>query len=370
MQCNLMNNGSMIASKALRHACYKLSKWIGKDYRVLSSQIKEILSASHTFSIKETHFLYFYAAVCSAWDGKSRQSRSLLKVISANRLAEELSGYLARSHFPAPYLELFDTATPLKTWGRVAFNKRFNKNCLIHLDGRNFPNQLAGTVPHVLDIGTGDGDFLVSVLRSLAAKGVFSEVGVVLVEKSSALLLTAEKRLRKLNMPRVVNIISFAKHVEDLDRTERARIGELTLSFAMSAATVHHLGVQGKRRLFRWIGSLGCDLLVFELEGNEESRSNRSVEFLFSVFTLYSALLHELYTSSLSLVEKQRCARHFIFAEALQLLSRPYLERQNYHALTPAWTEHAQYGGFSSLTSHGFEIGNSGLRQMILDCRR
>jgi hypothetical protein len=355
--------------RTLREWCSRLSRQINraKSPKSLQDGLTVLLDRARAADEESGSFLSFYAAIYVAWRGYPHIGRILLRPPPLSPMGQRLSGHLLENTFPAPRKQIFETGNPLEAWSQVPFNKVFNANCLKYLESRKY-NAVAKKPFYILDIGPGNGIFLREVVNSLRRKKIASQFVVVLIEQSRDLLVQAQRRLAKMPCVTVQDEYSFPKRVEDLDSDDKKLISRLPLNLTMSAASLHHLSVRNKRRILRWIQSLKCDFLLFELEGNEERYSNCSVDFIYSVFSFYNALLVNIEKSSLSVKEKQSCSDEFIFAEALQVLSRPYGERQNYHALLKDWKTHVRLAHFEHVISRCLNIVPGSPRLVILDC--
>ncbi len=349
----------------LRRRCATISLRIGRRPHDVVEWFEHAFETPCGLADDEIWFLRFYSAVRCAWIGDLDAARTLLRLTDAPPLAEEFRRYLSRRPFPGRYAELFAAAGPLKSWEKVKVNKEFNE---IALDAvRVMCRRWNTSARCIVDFGTGDGAFLQEVIEVIRDENRIREYDLVLIEKSPRLLAAAVRRFKDLKNLRPREIVAFGKRIESFTRFDWARIAAQRPTLAIGAASLHHLRPRYKRKVFHAISRLGCDLLVFELEGDEEARSNKSPDLLWGVWLFYNEVLRQLQRTKLRLVEKRRCAAELLMAEAMDIISQPYLKRQNFHATEANWLKYVSAGEFSSIRTRVQPLAGSTLREVLIE---
>lgn len=206
----------------------------------------------------------------------------------------------------------------------------------IRIARANFLNRSVLSLPNfdrpfsLIDIGCGNGDMGVRLIRGLLDERKITELrAVMLLDPSKRMLEQARKN---------VSAAFPAAKVRCLE-TKLEDIGPLDDDYdvALASLSVHHMPAEKKKVHLEKLGGSIDHFLMLELEGNHDYPDLHSPELAFSAYQVFGRALQFVFSQDAPADVQRHCADIFLMTEAISILSQPRGERTEYHMLRPQW---------------------------------
>lgn len=184
-----------------------------------------------------------------------------------------------------------------------------------------------------VDIGCGDGDFTVQLLRHLVAVGkVASFSDILLVDPSAAMVNLAEGKVASVFPKTSIHAVHAPIQTVSSEINEHYDIALCSLSF-------HHMPAEDKRvhlgRIIPWIDHL----LLFELDADHDTPQWCSPELAVSVYQAYGQVIELVRSYEAPPEVIMNCVDCFWMSELISILSEPRGVRSDYHMLRYQWID-------------------------------
>ncbi|MBP7864914.1 MAG: class I SAM-dependent methyltransferase [Acidobacteria bacterium] len=191
---------------------------------------------------------------------------------------------------------------------------------------------------HFLDIGCGDGDLTVTVLRRLQMEGNAASVGeVALVDSSKAMLDMAEGKVREA-FPGC-SVRTFHDRIQNV----AGQVGE-GYDVAVCSLSYHHMPRETKLAHLGELSGRLDHLLLFELGADNDTPEMHSPELAMAVYQSYGRIIDFIFAHDTDIRTAQESVDCFLMVEAVSFLTQPRGERSDYHMLRGQWHEAFQMG--------------------------
>jgi hypothetical protein len=183
----------------------------------------------------------------------------------------------------------------------------------------------------VMDIGTGDGSMLLTLLKRLREAGKISDIGeIFLVDQSSAMI--------ELASATVGGAFPGVKIRTAVNRIEEISGGiEGVYDLAVAALSYHHMPIESKvlhlERLKRSIRQFA----VFELDANNDTPGQGTPDLALSLYQSYGRMIDFVFAHDAPIEVANRCVDNFLMTELVSFLIHPRGVRTDYHMMSSQW---------------------------------
>jgi hypothetical protein len=321
-----------------------------------NADIEEIIDLCQSIpeAQSELRNAYIFAAVIDANRNPLRsehlsRARKLLAQAEDHPFAHFLSRYLLEKGVFAPTASAFESTVPYDVWVATNFYRTYRTNTLGALQKflKANPPPNDGVTPVICDIGPGNGILLNDILGELFRIYQMPCVKIVLVEMSQNMLEATVKQLTSRWGERLQCSTILGK-IQDISaeklQNETTKDG---FWFIMGSASLHHLPRHLKREVLQSLATITPRLVVTDFVANHDLPEMNSPELIYSVSNFYGYILDDVWkTPSESASRKWQAICDFFLTEAIHMLTKPRLERIDYHASLELWHDVAHDAGF------------------------
>lgn len=317
--------------KLLKGLIYRLNSF--DDAMDLVGSIKELTS-----HVRDPSFLWTFVAINLARSGRIKTAIDILLKTPLDSFGRALAAYLGKYNTLEPFGSPFEHARAFQIWEGTSFQRAQNKITIEAIssffdDWCDYPKM---PMVRILDLGTGDGVFITNLVNEISSRLKLESVKLCLVDQSKEMLSIAREKIDtttkiKTDIQCVQSDFIKPYLVRRLTKTNNG------FDFAVIAASLHHVPRARKKNFIKTSLTSIPLLFVSELEGNHDKPMSFSPELYYSVYRFYGELLASLEKARILIKEKEFCRDHFLFAEALAILTGDIKTRGNYHTTIDEW---------------------------------
>lgn len=182
----------------------------------------------------------------------------------------------------------------------------------------------------LLDIGCGNGDMGVRLIRELLDARKITEVrSVMLLDPSRRMLKLAQENMKKAYPAAKVRCLET--------KLENAGPLDDDYDVALASSSIHHMPAETKKAHIEKLGGSIDHFLLLELEGNHDYPEMHSPELAFSAYQVFGRALQFIFSQDAPADVQRQCADIFLMTEAISILSQPRGQRTEYHMLRSQW---------------------------------
>jgi len=306
-------------------------------------------------------FPFIFAAVLLARRGRAKEASALLEHAAGNTFAGVLRRYLVKTGRLGVPSRRRDSADTLNVWTSTALSEKEMVATVRAFTGllSGADASPVGSVPAILDIGTGNGILICRFINRLISAYRLKDLHLILLDRSEAMLREALLNCQRLVRLRL-RVSTIHCPIESLSERQIVRLGKENLWFATAASCLHHLPRDLKVTTLATVRRLASLVLLEELEGNHDLPDRDSLELVWSVQRFYGALIRSVLRTNVSQAQQEGCIDQFLLAEAMRILTRAKSRRGDHHTSRGEWCSVAREAGFASVEGLATELGSHG----------
>jgi SAM-dependent methyltransferase len=199
----------------------------------------------------------------------------------------------------------------------------------------------------VMDIGCGNGQLSVAVIKRLIDSGKATDVADLMLLDPSARMLEAAGSNASAAFPGTKITTSEGK----LEESSSVLPGGFDL--ALCALSVHHMPYEQKEVHIGALCQAVRNVIIFELGANHDTPEMGSPELAYSVYQTSGQSLEYIFEQDAPIEVQRACADIFVMSETISLLSEPRGKRTEYHMKRKQWHELLETIGSPEMTCLG-----------------
>jgi hypothetical protein len=293
-----------------------------------------------------SNYAYSYFWLKLVAENRIKEAIRIFDYGRQSKLCELVKLYLTNDAHTSPNKNCWEDIKGFDIWNRTSFAIQ-QSNLTISLvtsKAQDFLGQPPDKSPVIIDVGTGNGEFIIELVNRLSRIYKLKSVYLVLVDHlASALRIARENCYRRIEVP--VKVQTLCKSLEELTSEDLLAFTCGTAWLSNASACIHHLPMSRKIRALATLGRVSSTCIITELEGNHDTPLKGSLDLLYSVHNFYECLIADLLESEMSRQDKNSCVQQFLLPEVLALITQDYDQRQNYHCLLHEWISVIEMSG-------------------------
>ena len=324
---------------------------------ILLNKIKSAIEGkAHIDSIKETCFefsekisdslfVYTYAGILLASENRIKEAIQILKYNNNNVFTNSTAEYLKRNNSLITQ-DAYNDNTPYTAWLKTGICREHQNNTITA--AVNFLKKYPPKSDSItfIDVGPGDGLLTEKLLHKLIPQFNIKKINLILIEPSEKMLKTTIKKVKSIKTAEI-KTTSISNRLEKLSNDEIDIIkSEKPIWFAFCAASIHHVPLEIKSKLFLLLKSLTPICILDEFNFNCNIHEKKSPELIYSIYGDYGFIMEDTLCSPLSTIEKEKVIYDLLFAEISSYFINERLTRSDHHASIYEWKAAAKKGGY------------------------
>lgn len=317
--------------------------------------VNELLEYCHSLQskIRDKTFTYLYLAILLAKKGCVEESINILsQYCSEQAFSAALMRYLKVHGNMLLQEKVFSDPRAYSAWTKTEY---YNDYCIKSADAVvNFMKQYppaASKKISILDIGTGNGVFIVEVLNCLTKILKLGHIEVILIDQSEDMLKIASQYCHEKINHKNIMVTTLNCKIQNMDRHQLEKLLQFQpYWFVLGALSLHHMPRNTKVKTIRTLSELAKFVLILDAEANHDLPDENAPEFVYSLIQHCDYYISNILCSkNISEEEKWLCIDQFILAEALVMLANTRENRIDYHAPQAQWQTVAMEAGMKPI---------------------
>lgn|GEM_PF-6370980 len=212
-----------------------------------------------------------------------------------------------------------------------------------------------------VDLGCGDGQATMSFLQAV---GISSFKHVVLVDQSAKAVNDAREAVIA-GVGASASVKTCHCDVRDPGIWENIAAEKTVV---VSSAVLHELTAGAKRLILRRIAKSSSAFVLVELLSEHDEPKTRSAALLAESAAFYDCLIADTYRSVSEPSLRRSIVGGFLLAEMLDIWTRQYRRRGNYHMQRGRWEAFLRDAGLKLVAARIFPVSRQGLNVLVAVC--
>lgn len=298
--------------------------------------------------VSDKSFPFAYSAVLLANQGRIEDATKFFCLAGNQPFALTLGRYLAKEKVFHPATVAFADSKPYDAFCQTEFYRK-------HLDALlSIFETFAKTNPPtakenvtIADIGAGNGFLTTKMVNKLSQVIGLKSCHLIIVDQSEAMHDALEQYCRA-NCQIPLTFSHVVACIQDLTADDFKDVfGKEPVWFANIALSLHHMPATEKVNVLTKLKQYVPEVLITEGHANHDTTPKDSPEFVYSVYANYGYYIGEVLDAKIPESDKVSCINDFLLAEAINMLSREYAERVDFHATQEQWQDYGRQAGYT-----------------------
>ncbi len=305
--------------------------------------LKNLQQLNLILNSEKDSLLYTYAGVLLANESLNDEAVDCFKRAGNYGISKHLKEYLQKNGTLNSDFNVFNSSEPYDVWMLTNFLKTYRENTTKACGDYFSKNSILGKEISILDLGTGNGYLIADIINSINSQANYSKIDLVLVDKSEEMLLKAKsyclnnikcKNLSITTEQIELNLKTFGKLLEQYEK--------IPFDIVNCALSIHHLPHEVKLPLLKFLRPISENIVISECNWSHDIPETGSFELIKNVSENYGCIFDDLRKSCLSEKDIECFISGIGLPEALKILTKPRMERIDYHTTIEHWSELAE----------------------------